>query len=218
MDGLAIIELQPMGGKAMQYFRSGAVRLLGVLCFSLFLPSFVSAQADEDESGVKPSRGAQYYLGQEDELLMRVNIWGFVHKPGQYMVPKDTDLISLISFAGGPLDQAKMNNVKIIRAHQPAIQTNGAYSASNGHATSNELGRSSRNHSVGSNHQSPQVIKVNIKKYLKNGQQVEIPELMPGDTIVVPGSAFQFIGKTLDFASKFAVIAQIYFWVKVAQR
>jgi hypothetical protein len=62
------------------------------------------------------------------------------------------------------------------------------------------------------------VIEVDVKKYLETGRQELIPELMPGDTIVVPGSPFHFVGKVLEFASKFAVIAQIYFWVTVANR
>jgi len=61
-------------------------------------------------------RGAQYFLGTDDQLLIKVNIWGFVAKPGQYLVPSDTDLIALISFAGGPRDGAKLGNIKLIRA------------------------------------------------------------------------------------------------------
>ncbi len=61
-------------------------------------------------------RGAQYFLGTDDQLLIKVNIWGFVAKPGQYLVPSDTDLISLISFAGGPRDGAKLGSIKLIRA------------------------------------------------------------------------------------------------------
>ena len=63
---------------------------------------------DEPPGGPIQHRGAQYFLGAADELLMRVNIWGFVRKPGQYMVPTDTDLICLMSFAGGPAEQAKI--------------------------------------------------------------------------------------------------------------
>ena len=32
------------------------------------------------------------------------------------MVPSDTDLISLISFAGGPKEGAKLSNIKLIRS------------------------------------------------------------------------------------------------------
>lgn len=90
-----------------------------VKCFTLFLVILVvvsviiSSSASAQEQ--KYPRGAQYYLGTDDQLLIKVNIWGFVAKPGQYLVPNDTDLISLISFAGGPRDGAKLNRIKLIR-------------------------------------------------------------------------------------------------------
>ncbi len=60
-------------------------------------------------------RAAQYFLGTSDELLIPVNVWGFVQKPGQYMVPDNTDLIALLSYAGGPTENAKLSHVKIVR-------------------------------------------------------------------------------------------------------
>ena len=184
-----------------------------VTVFSLFIPVFAAAQ--EEGEPRDDNRGAQYFLGTQDELLIKVNIWGFVRKPGQYMVPKDTDLISLISFAGGPLEQAKINKVKIIRA----AEFNNAPQSQR--PNQNDLLVASRSNNVELNKlASPgqQVIEVNIKKYLETGRQELIPELRPGDTIVLPGSTLHFLGKALDFASKFAVIAQIYFWVNVADR
>lgn len=62
------------------------------------------------------NRAAQYYLGAEDELLVPVNIWGFVRNPGQYMVPNNTELISLLSFAGGPTESAKISSIRIVRS------------------------------------------------------------------------------------------------------
>ncbi|MDW7680740.1 MAG: SLBB domain-containing protein [bacterium] len=72
----------------------------------------------------KYPRGAQYFLGTDDQLLIKVNIWGFVAKPGQYLVPSGTDLVSLISFAGGPREQAKLSNITIIRATSTAKSRN----------------------------------------------------------------------------------------------
>jgi NADH:ubiquinone oxidoreductase subunit F (NADH-binding) len=60
-------------------------------------------------------RGAQYYIGDENQLIMKVNIWGRVEKPGQYFVPSDTDLITLISVAGGPADKSRIDNVRVVR-------------------------------------------------------------------------------------------------------
>lgn len=59
-------------------------------------------------------RAAQYQLGSENDLLIPINIWGFVEKPGQYLVPMNTDLISLLSFAGGPREGAKITKIRIV--------------------------------------------------------------------------------------------------------
>lgn len=198
-------------------------RVKGVVCpllltaLSLFFPALVSAQDEGEQPDLDRPRAAQYYLGEQDELLIKVNIWGLVRRPGQYMVPKDTDLISLISFAGGPLDQAKMKKVKIIRSSAPAARGNGAAISAN--ASEMMLASTAARSSAALNASSTpaqQVMEVNVKKYLETGQQSLIPELLPGDTIVVSGSTLQFFGKALDFISKFAVIAQVYFWVDVA--
>jgi hypothetical protein len=195
----------------------GVVCPLLLTALSLFFPALVSAQDEGDQTELSRPRAAQYYLGEQDELLIKVNIWGLVRRPGQYMVPKDTDLISLISFAGGPLDQARMKKVKIIRSSPPAATSNGATIGAN----ANEMMLASPASRRGAAFNAPstpaeQVMEVNVKKYLETGQQSLIPELLPGDTIVVSGGTLQFFGKALDFVSKFAVIAQVYFWVDVA--
>ena len=94
-------------------------RILQAMCLIvlsvIFLAPAVVQGQDEFRTQTR-NRAAQYYLGLEDELLVPVNIWGFVQKPGQYMVPNNTDLISLVSFAGGPSDGAKISNVRIVRS------------------------------------------------------------------------------------------------------
>ena len=101
------------------------------------------------------NRAAQYFLGSQDQVLMAVNIWGFVNKPGQYMVPYDTDLISLLSYAGGPREEAKIKSIKVVRPAKSANQG------------------------------PDQVITVDVKKFLESGKAAEIPVLKPGDTVVV---------------------------------
>lgn len=59
----------------------------------------------------------QYYMapGTDNQLLMKINIWGEVEKPGVLEVPDRTDLLSALSLAGGPKDGAKLSKVKVIR-------------------------------------------------------------------------------------------------------
>ncbi len=62
-----------------------------------------------------PSYPEYYVFPSSDQVLMEVQLWGHVSKPGLYRVPLKTDIIKLISLAGGPLPSANLSGVKIIR-------------------------------------------------------------------------------------------------------
>jgi len=51
---------------------------------------------------------------------MKVNLWGGVGKPGIHHVPAKTNLINLLSYAGGPLNDAMLNKVTIKRNTGPS--------------------------------------------------------------------------------------------------
>ncbi|MDD5582183.1 MAG: SLBB domain-containing protein [Candidatus Marinimicrobia bacterium] len=61
--------------------------------------------------------GSGYYLGRQEqtELLYPVKIWGEVVRPGIYDVPLTSDIIGIISYAGGPTNMAKLTNVRLLR-------------------------------------------------------------------------------------------------------
>lgn len=62
------------------------------------------------------SGSAEYVAGTEkNSVLMRVNLWGAVGKPGIHYVPIRTDLITLLSLAGGPTDRATLEEVTVRR-------------------------------------------------------------------------------------------------------
>jgi hypothetical protein len=153
---------------------------LTVLLLSLFFVNQVQAQQTRPGA----SRAAQYYLGTEDELLVPVQIWGFVRQPGQYMVPNNTDLITLLSYAGGPTEFAKLGKIEIVRSDA-------------------KLGN--------------MVIPVNVKKYLESANPILIPQLRPGDTVVVKGTTFYWISRFFEFLGKLTVFAQIFYFVAIAQ-
>ncbi|MEE4310627.1 MAG: SLBB domain-containing protein [candidate division KSB1 bacterium] len=155
------------------------VGIIAVIILSVATQSFSIAQ---ESQGNKYPRGAQYFLGTEDELLMNVNIWGFVNKPGQYMVPSETDLISLISYAGGPAKGAKLSRIKLI------------------HANANTGDR-------------VKIVEIDVDKYLDKGDESIIPILKPGDTILVSGSTWHHINSFVEFTTKIALLAQVYYLI-----
>ncbi len=67
-------------------------------------------------------RPAQYILGSDDILLVNVNLWGHVQRPGIYSIPSAYSLIDLISSAGGPLKTARLSDVRVVRKNQEVIQ------------------------------------------------------------------------------------------------
>jgi len=76
------------------------------------------------------SSASRYILSaSSDALLMTVKVWGEVQKPGLYDVPIGTDLIELISSAGGPKETAQLSKIKII--HGPSRDQEGYVSKIN---------------------------------------------------------------------------------------
>jgi len=125
-------------------------------------------------------RGAQYYISRKeaiDELLIRVNVWGYVAKPGQYLVPDNTDLISLLSYAGGPTEDARIDAIRLIRTVEGKRQ----------------------------------VTEVDLKELLEGGSSEEVPVLMPGDTVIVPGNLYRLISRAVSIVSQLAIVANVYY-------
>ena len=93
---------------------------------ALMVPAMAIAQENPTQGAVptspsivrKVGEGNQYYLGQANELLIRVNIWGKVTRPGQYFVPASTDLITLISVAGGPIARSRLTDIRVVRTNE----------------------------------------------------------------------------------------------------
>jgi NADH:ubiquinone oxidoreductase subunit F (NADH-binding) len=98
-------------------------RTIGLFLLSLFfgLTMPTLSQAQTVQSGLAPvlpsaSAAAYYYIAKPGELTMQINVWGFVKNPGRYEVPSTTDLVQLLSFAGGPVEYAKLDEVRIASA------------------------------------------------------------------------------------------------------
>lgn len=95
---------------------------LFAVCFLVILieMAFVKSTFAQSEAGIgsinpNSSPAAFYYISKPGEVTMQVNIWGAVQRPGRYEAPTSTNLIQLVSYAGGPNQDAKIDKVKIMR-------------------------------------------------------------------------------------------------------
>ena len=135
--------------------RSCAHRLEGVvmswvvlLALSLALTGTSAAQGPLDDS---------YLVGDADRLEMVVYVLGEVVRPGEYRVTDDTDVLELISKAGGPTEFASLANV--------TLRHRGAAGVEPG---------------------AEPIVHVDVSEFLSHPDAAPLPELSPGDVVMVP--------------------------------
>ena len=121
-----------------------------------------------------------YFYGKDQGVLIDVNLWGQVGKPGKYFVPYTTDLISLISIAGGPTDKAKLDEVRIIR------------------------------YAVKDTTVIEKIARVNIVKFIEYGDQGNLPQLIRGDTVIIPGDALSVFQTFVGIAASIGVVVNTF--------
>ena len=143
----------------------------------------------------------KYQIGPDEKLLITVHIFGEVKKPGEYMVSDNTNLLELISKAGGPTEFANLSDLKITRGligyadYKKALKKQTA-------KKSNKL-KSLRK----------QVVKVNLKKMLdKEKYRMLLPTLQPGDVVRVGKNAWFTWQTIIRIISQLAIIAQVWYW------
>lgn len=174
-----------------------------MLCMTLFV--FAQTNTTTTSSSIS----AYSYEGERsgvEKLKMNVYILGQVHKPGLYLVPDDTDFITLLALAGGPTEDAKLSKIRVIRPEKEYLDTTS----------------------------EPEVIWINFTKYMETADNKylatstqktsEIDEetgamketvvydlrLQPGDTIVVSGTIFYALTKVADILSDATIFLSVY--------
>ena len=91
-------------------------------CFLIWNMSFAFAETEDLRSAVKVGQaqqtmqGSVYVYGDQSlDVLAPIRVLGAVAKPGIHFVPPKTDLVTLISLAGGTTERAQMDEVSIKR-------------------------------------------------------------------------------------------------------
>ena len=95
--------------------------LILFICFQIiWMPNLYAAENGSNLSLSQelPAGGAgsEFISGNyPGAILMPVNLWGAVGKPGIHHIPTHTDLVTLLSLAGGPGNDAQLDNITIKR-------------------------------------------------------------------------------------------------------
>ena len=100
----------------MQFRKIQKFILLAIVFQQLsFLPGDTYRGLTDEHNDNKST--ALYKVTSSNEITMKINIWGEVQKPGQYLIPYslNPDVITMISIAGGPSPQANLKKITIYR-------------------------------------------------------------------------------------------------------
>jgi hypothetical protein len=87
------------------------------IAVSAHLLAQVSTQTELSTSKqAEQSRPGYFFYAKPFEVTMTVNLWGEVPQQGVYVVSTNTDIIQLLSYAGGPRDKSNLEEVLVYRA------------------------------------------------------------------------------------------------------
>lgn len=123
--------------------------------------------AQDEKIGSQPimgnTVGGYYNYADPDMVNIEVNVWGFAKYTGKFLIPQGTKLQDLISYAGGPTIDAKVEEIRLLRP---------------------------KNDSLGIT--KDQILTFNYddlfwQEKLNTSLSKSNPELLPGDILVFPG-------------------------------
>lgn len=133
-----------------------------ILNFHLTEAQVFDSPVSGQSLGTGFSNATAFVFGSSEGVNIEVSLWGYVSKPGLYKIPHTTDLVSLISLAGGPRENARLDDVRIIRLVN----------------------------NTDTNNTEERIIRVNLEEFIEKGDRSIIPILKPGDVVVMTGSAY----------------------------
>jgi len=87
------------------------------IAVSAHLLAQVSTQTELSTSKqAELSRPGYFFYAKPFEVTMTVNLWGEVPQQGVYVISTSTDIIQLLSYAGGPREKSNLEDVLVYRA------------------------------------------------------------------------------------------------------
>jgi hypothetical protein len=99
-----------------------------LLTFIILIPIVSFAQNENLQIGgtlnkLYQSQAGYYDYSEPSVVNIKVSIWGFVKYPGKFIIPAYSSIKDLISYAGGPTDEARLEELRILRTNDDSSQT-----------------------------------------------------------------------------------------------
>ena len=91
-----------------------------VISFLIVFPIIISAQNNDIQIGgglnkIGYTQGGLFDFSDPSSLNIKVSVWGFVKYPGKYVIPVYSKINDLLSYAGGPTEEARLEEMRIVR-------------------------------------------------------------------------------------------------------
>jgi hypothetical protein len=85
------------------------------------------AQTQDYQIGINPNAtrqniGGFYDYSDPTGLNIKVSVWGYVRFPGRYVIPVNSNVRDLLSYAGGSSENAQLEELKIHRVYDDQKQ------------------------------------------------------------------------------------------------
>lgn len=173
------------------------------LFFLTILTSLVPAQ--------EKSMASDYMLGDEERLEMVVAIWGEVRNPGEHRVSYNTNLVELISVAGGPTDKARLKKVQLTRQSGEWSLSPEALDTIMKESESEDIQDVDLKRRFDA--ASRKIVYYDVNKYLGDQKMLMPPPILqPGDVVYVRTNSWTNWRDTIRVVHEIALIASIYAW------
>lgn len=91
--------------------------------FFIFIPVFIYGQDSGTQLGSTNLDRGSYARGFFDysdpgTVNLKISVWGYVEYPGKYLVPDYTTITDLLSYSGGPNEDANLDDVRLYRVFE----------------------------------------------------------------------------------------------------
>ena len=77
-----------------------------------------------DVLGMRTGQQGGYFNYSDPEAVnIKVSVWGWVRYPGKYTIPSYSTMSDLISYSGGPMEGASLEDLRVYRVLEDSSQT-----------------------------------------------------------------------------------------------